>query len=156
MNKKTLLLVAISIALLMIALFSHPNGTFIKLVYAADAYGNDIQYVEIWQWNGTVWILMHNLTASGGTYRINDNQPTKFVVNIKFNSTLATDQTQAIDYTRVYMNITAVWTNVELNNTSCVLVGGFYILKEQGLWNVTGQPQAGVTYACTVLYQGYY
>ena len=59
----------------------------------------------------------------------------------------------------IYMNITnegTIWNDAELNNTDCNLVGDFYILNENGVWNSTGKPTGGVTYACSVLYQGYY
>jgi hypothetical protein len=135
------LLVAVPIVVLIFALLSYHNGTFLNLVYAADSYGNDINWVAVYQWNGTAYVLRWNITSSGVTYRITDNQTTKFVVNIKFSSTLASSTVEAISYTRVYMNITdggTVWLNEELNNTSCTLVGSFYILNENGVWNSTG------------------
>jgi len=127
------------------------------LVYGSDLYGNDIQFVEIWQYNGSYWNLIKNFTSSGGNCRVHDGWVTNFTVNIKFNNTFASSTSEAIDYTRVYMNISeSVWTNEELNNTSCSLVGDFYILEEEGHWNQTGKPESGVTYECSVLYQGYY
>lgn len=156
---RKIFIVTILAVLLITLLFLRNNGTFIHLAYAADSYSNDIDSVEVWQWNGTAYELRHNLTSSGGTYRIYDNQTTKFVVNIMFNSTLAASTAEAISFTRVYMNITdggTIWNDAELNNTSCALFGDFYCLAEEGVWNSTGKPTAGVTYACSVLYQGYY
>jgi len=113
--------------------------------------------VEVHQYNGTAWNLVANFTSSGGSTSVHDSWPTNFTVNIKFNSTLAGSTAEAISYTRVYMNISSsVWTNEELNNTACSLVGSFYILEEQGHWNQTGKPAEGVTYECAVSYQGYY
>jgi hypothetical protein len=90
---------------------------------------------------------------------VHDSWPTNFTVGIQINSTLASSTAEAISYTRVYMNITdggSIWNNVELNNTACELSGSYYYLTEQGHWNATGKPVAGVTYACSVLYQAYY
>lgn len=133
------------------------NGTFIHLAWAADAYGNDVEFVEIYQYDGSAWNLVENFTSSGGSCRVHDGWPTNFTVSIKFNSTLASSTAEAIDYTRLYMNISeSIWTNEELNNTACSLVGSFYILTEEGHWNQTGKPVAGTTYECSVSYQGYY
>lgn len=138
-------------------LFSN-DSIFLKLVWAnpSDSYGNDINYIEIWQWNGTAYLLKGNLTESGGNVRVNDNQTLKFLVNIRFNDTLASDNDEAISYTKVYMNITDIWANEELTNIACEGSGGFYWLTEQAIWNQTDYPLAGVTYECAVSYQAYY
>ena len=155
--KKQIGIGIVLIGILLSVALVFPNGTFIRLAWAADAYGNDIQFVEIHQYNGTDWNLVENFTSSGGSCRVHDGWPTNFSVSIKFNSTFASSTAEAISYTRVYMNISeSVWTNEELNNTACSLVGSFYILEEQGHWNQTGKPESGVTYECSVLYQGYY
>jgi glycerol-3-phosphate dehydrogenase len=129
------------------------------IVYAADSYGNDINFVEVWQYNETAWNLLANFTTTGGSVRVHDSWVMNFTVGIKVNSTLVSSSAEAISYTRVYMNITdggTIWNNVELNNTACSLVGSYYYLTEQGHWNATGKPSAGVTYACSILYQAYY
>ena len=159
---KRLVLAFIILSSIILLITTNINFQYSHLIaYAspADAYGNDINYVEIWQYNGTTWILKANFTSSGGSVRINNNQQVKFNVGIRLNSTLASSSDEAISYTRVYMNITYdgtfVWQNVELNNTSCQLVGNFYYLIETGTWS-TNLPIAGKTYACTILYQAYY
>jgi hypothetical protein len=154
---KTKIILAILISISLITLFRSFNDTFliVKKVYASDSYGNDINYIEIYQYNGSSWNLVTNFTSSGGSERIHDNWQTRFLVNIKLNSTLATSTSEAISYTRVYMNISTVWTNVELNNTSCSLNGDFYWLLEEGNWT-TSLPSLGVTYSCSVNYQAYY
>lgn len=133
--------------------------TLVHLVYAADSYGDDINFVEVWQHNGTDYNLLANFTSTGGSVRVHDSWVINFTVGIKMNSTLVSSTSDAITYTRVYMNITdggSVWTDVELNNTACSLDGDYYYLTEQGHWNETGKPEAGVTYACSILYQAYY
>lgn len=156
MHKKSLVLFLVAI-LLFAFLLVQSDLSILHLVYGSDAYGNDIQFIEIWQYNGSTWNLLENFTSSGGSCRVHDAWVINFSINIKFNNTFASSTSEAIDYTRVYMNISeSVWTNAELNNTSCSLVGDFYILEEQGHWNQTGKPESGVTYECSVLYQGYY
>lgn len=151
-------LAVLLIAFILVATIFLRSQTF--LVLAADAYGDQINYVEVWQWNGTAYVLRANFTSTGQSVRVEDNHVIKFVVSIKFNSTFASSQAEAISYTRVYMNITnggTIWNNEELNNTECTgPTGNFYYLKEEGIWNSTGKPVAGVTYACSIVYQGYY
>lgn len=145
------------IAIAVIALL--PQSPFTRMVFAADSYGNDINFVEVWQHNGTDWNLLDNFTTTGGSVRVHDSWVLNFTVGIMVNSTLVSSVSDAIAYTRVYMNITdggAIWNNVELNNTACSLNGSYYYLTEQGHWNATGKPVAGVTYACSILYQAYY
>ena len=145
---KRLALIAVLLACLIITQLPLPQY---YTVLAVDSYGNDINYIEVWEGD----TLKANFTSSGGTVRVNASKLIRFVVGIQFNDTLASSTAEAIDYTRVYMNITGVWTNMELNNTSCQLSGSWYYLKEEG--NLTaGTLSEGETYECSVLYQGYY
>ncbi|MGP3705242.1 MAG: hypothetical protein ACKD6O_08140 [Candidatus Bathyarchaeota archaeon] len=159
--KKTLALLVVTCLLMAFLVFK--SGTFIHVAFAspADMYGNDINYVEVWQWNGASWILKCNISTSGGSYRVDADKPLKFIVSVRFNSTLASSQSEAVEYTSVYMNITYdssyIWTNqlfenLDVNGPS----NGFYWIREYAVWNATGYPQAGVTYACSILYRGYY
>jgi hypothetical protein len=150
MNKKTLL-VAVPIALLIVALLGFSHDGFVSLVFAADSYGNDIKYIEVWEGN----TLKANFTSSGGTVRVNASNTITFNVSICINSTLVSSTAEAVSYTAVYMNITGIWTNVELNNTSVVLNGSFYYLIEKGVVNA-GTLTEGQTYDCSVLYKAYY
>jgi len=134
-----------------------PNGQLVMLAFASDSYGDDINFIEVWQWNGSDYMLEANFTSTGGSCLVVEDEAVKVIVSIKFNDTLASSEAEAISYTRVYMNISeGIWTNEEMNNTSCVHSGDFYWLKEEGVWNQTGYPVSGVTYECGVLYQGYY
>jgi len=160
--KKTLVSI-FAICTILVALLFLPESSLVKIAFGSpDSYGNQINYIEIWQWNVSSYELLVNFTSSGGSVRVKDSTVTKFIVGIQFNSTLASSTNQAIEYTKVLMNITddttplAEWNNRELNNTSCSLVGNFYLLKEQGIWNITGYPISGVTYTCTPKYRAYY
>jgi len=151
MNKKTLL-VAVPIALLIVALLGYSNNDgFVSLVFAADSYGNDIKYIEVWEGN----TLKANFTSGGGTVRVNASNTITFNVSICINSTLVSSSDEAVSYTAVYVNITGIWTNVELNNTSVVPNGSFYYLIEKGVLNA-GTLSEGQTYDCSVLYKAYY
>lgn len=139
-----------------------PHYSILNFVWA-DSYGNDIISIEIWQYNFTNWNLIANFTSSGGSVRVHDSWAINLTVQIRLNETLATSKSEAISYTKVFVNITYgdiptyVWTNKELNNTSCTgPTGGFYYLKEQGHWNETGKPESGITYACSTQFKAYY
>lgn len=116
-----------------------------------DVYGNDINFVEVWEDTA----LKLNFSSSGGTVKVDAGKTLKFVVGIKFNSTLASSSDEAVSYTRVYMNISGVWVNKELNNTSVVLSGGFYWLKEEAILAANTLSE-GQTYECSILYEGDY
>jgi len=161
MRKK---LIVVAIVLMVLLAFPMLNQQFciLKVAWCADSYGNDISYVEVWQYNGTAWNLVINFTSSGGSTRIHDSWTTKFIVMCKLNSTLASSQTEAKDYTKNLMNITYgspityVWQNKELNFTSCTgPTSGFYYIERWGNWT-SDLPQQGVTYTCALDYQQYY
>jgi hypothetical protein len=149
--KRKIFLVAVPVALLIVALLGFSHDDFVSLVFAADSYGHDIKYIEVWEGD----MLKANFTASGGSVRINASNTITFNVSICLNSTLASSTSEAVSYTAVYMNITGIWTNVELNNTSVVLNGSFYYLIEKGVLNA-GTLTEGQTYDCSVLYKAYY
>ena len=160
--KKLILLFCVSFILLLSQLSFH-NSAFINVVFASpeDAYGNDITFCEIWQYNGSDWNIVYNFTSSAGNIRIHDNWQVKFVVGTKLNDTLASSESEALEYTKTLMNITYgsppsyIWQNVELNNTSIIQSDGFYWIIETGIWS-SNLPQEGVTYNCVVDYQQYY
>ncbi|MEM3579221.1 MAG: hypothetical protein QXL54_03235 [Candidatus Bathyarchaeia archaeon] len=151
---KVLVPVGLLLAVLFTTLLYHNCGTW--LVFAADTYGNQIDFIEVWEDT----TLKANFTSGGGSVSVNASKQLKFVIGIRFNSTLASSQSEAVAYTRVYMNITYngnfVWQNKELNNTSVSgPSGGFYWLKEEGILPPNTLSE-GKIYACSVLYQGYY
>jgi len=153
MKTKHLLLTAPLIAILLTLPFLKNHVTILYFAYASpeDAYGNDITHVEVWEDD----VLKANYTSSGGSVQVDASKTIKFIVGIKFNSTLASSESEAISYTQILMNITGIWINKELNNTSCTLANGFYWLKEEGILspNILSE---GQTYGCSVLYKAYY
>jgi len=145
------LLIPLICILLILTCFVKPRMITISLVFA-QTEGN-IQYVEVWQLEGSNYVLKANFTEDGSV-SVNGSQWFKFVVCHRFNSSYANNEQEAIDYTKILMNITSIWTNKELNNTSCTLNGNWYILKEVGYLNQT--LNEGETYQCTILQKGYY
>jgi len=102
--------------------------------------------------------LRANFTVSGGSVRVDAHKQIKIVVSVRLNSSLASSNSEAIDYTKVLVNITDgssyVWLNKELNNTSCVLSGNYYYLREEGLLAEDSLSE-GVTYEVSVKYEAY-
>jgi len=163
MNKtrKTILGICVFLIIALTAISIHsiyPYSTFLYIswVYGADAIGNDINFVEIWQYNLTSYELIVNFTSSGQSAEIHDSWNVRFNVSIRFNATYAVSTAQAISYTEVNMTISTIWTTPQtLNNTSCALNGNYYYLVETGDWNST-LPNAGSSYSCNATYGSYY
>jgi hypothetical protein len=151
MNKKLLLLTVFSVLVLLMVMMPRNSTNLYVYGSPADSYGNDILYIEVWEGS----TLKANFTVSGGSVSVNASNTITFNVSICLNSTLASSTSEAVSYTAVYMNITGIWTNVELNNTSVVLNGSFYYLIEKGVLNA-GTLTEGQTYDCSVLYKAYY
>lgn len=123
----------------------------------SDEYGNCICWLCVYQWNGSEWNLLLNHTSSSNwTERVVDSKPINITVKWRLNKTLADSESQAVEYTKVSMNITDVWTNKELNNTSSNSDATYYYGVEVASWNQTGKPESGVTYDVQTKYSAYY
>jgi hypothetical protein len=139
-----------------VSLLVETQPDFIYIVFAVDAYGNDLDYISVYQWNTTGtphWTLRANFTATGGTVRVEAAKALNFTVAMRLNGTLVSSTAEAILYTNIKMNITTgIWTNKELNNSACSYSAPYYRLRETGKWNVTAEPVAGTTYQASVKY----
>ena len=163
MNRKQILtricLPLFCLVLLFSSIFIYYNGC--RVVFAIDPpYNNNIFHAEVWQFSGG-YSLKANFTVTGGSVRVVDNQVIKIVIGLKANKTLFSSEAEAISYTRVYLNITDggySLLNQELSNNASRNFSDatFYYLREYFVWNVTGKPQAGITYTCSAKYQAYY
>jgi hypothetical protein len=153
----SLLSVAFALVLAGTLLFSPESPYAILGVYCADAYGNDIVCVEVYQ-NGSMLV---NFTATAGSQRVADSLQINFEVYVKINSSLVASSAEAISYTRVNMSImnvngTYIWNNVPLNSSAvATLSAPYYWHRKYGNWT-SSLPEAGVTYNCTVVYQAYF
>jgi len=160
MKGKILLASLISLILVLSFVSLLDKGSF--LAFAADSYGNDITYIEVWQYNGTADTNKANFTATAGSARIVDSWSTSFIIGVKINSSLVASSAEAISYTRVNMTIIRtdtsayIWNNVPLNNSaSATLISSFYYTTKIGNWT-SSLPASGVTYNCTAVYQAYF
>jgi len=134
----------------------------IRWVKGADAYGNDIKWIYVEQYNGTGWDLVNNYTATGGSDRILDTQPINFTAFTCFNKTYAASEAEALSFTRVNITISesgspiAGWNNIAMNESATVSSDAdFYYLTSYGNWTAP-LPEAGKTYNCTFAYQTYF
>lgn len=122
-----------------------------------DSYNNTIIWHTVEQWNGTSWVILQNVTtASSWTQTVVDSQPIRFQVKWQLNNTLASDEVEAVSYTKMLMNITGIWTNQEFNNTASSSDATYYFGVELGTWNQTGKPESGLTYNVATRYEAYY
>jgi len=150
----------LSVALILIILMAVlPGSPFTVLVFA-DSYSNDINNIEVWQYNGSAWNLLANFTTSGGSVRIHDGYETSFIVQVKLNTSLASSASEAHSYTRVNMSITdggTIWPISTMLNDSGTpsSSGGFWYVKKLGNWT-SSLPSPGVTYSCNATFQAYY
>ena len=149
-----------SVALILIILIAVLPGSPFTLLVFADSYSNDINNIEVWQYNGSAWNLMVNFTTSGGSQRIHDGWPTSFIVQVKLNTSLASSASEAHSYTRVNMSIVdggTVWPISTMLNDSGTpsSSGGFWYVKKLGNWT-SSLPSPGVTYSCNATFQAYY
>jgi hypothetical protein len=160
--KRPLIVSILAFTILVVGIGVYSPEGFIRVGWSADAQGNDITHVTIYQYNGTVWNLVENFTSSGGSERILDSQPINFEVYMKLNKTLASSDSEAKSFTRSNMTITRtdtsvlIWDNVPLNQSATITSDAtYYYLSFSGNWTST-LAVAGVTYNCTDVYQSYY
>lgn len=136
-----------------------PGVPLIHVVYGADAYGNDITFILVEQWDGAAYQVISNFTSTGGSSRVSDSLKIRFTVGVKLSSSLASSQNEAGNWTDVKMNITnggAIWTNRDFPvNSKTGPTGGFYYVRFVDVWDDSGKPAAGVTYTCTAKYTAY-
>lgn len=156
--KKLTVIPLILILTFSILLIEHHSIIFVQAIGTPDSYGNVIMNMTIHQWNGSNWELLQTVTTdTNWTQRVVDSQPINFTVCWRLNKTLASDSTEAQDYTKVSMNISTIWTDEELNATGSVSSDATYWYGyELAHWNQTGKPESGVTYEVTTKYEAYY
>jgi len=134
------------------------------IVSASDSYGDDINDTIVNQYNGSNWLLIQQF-SSNGSARITDNQSVSFLVTVKINgSLLATNTSSGADSaTRVNMTIiqadngtNIIWNNLVLNSTGTpAFTSPYWYVAKLGNWT-SSLPVSGVTYNCTIYYQGNY
>jgi hypothetical protein len=149
------------IGFLIASLLIYSPNSFIE-VHASDAYGNDIKWIYVEQYNGTAWNLVYNYTSSGGSNRILDNQKINFTVFTCLNKTYASSTAEALSFSRVNVTIStggspiSGWSNIPCNQSATVLSDAtYYYVTSFANWT-TPLAIAGSTYNCTFVYQAYF
>lgn len=159
MKKKAFFLLISLISLIVI--YRLQNQESLLYVYAIgnpDSYGNVIMWLTVNQWNGTEYIqLLNHTTSDNWSVRVVENQSINITVAWRLNKTLASDETEARDYTRIFINLTDVWVNEEMNATGSIdSDASYWYGLELAHWNQTGKPESGVSYDVATRYEAYY
>lgn len=169
-RKKASLISAVALALMVsmaAGLFMQHSGLAPKsyLVFAGDSnpdeYGNQIEYVRVWQnktgsWETAVIIYDFNYTQDM-TVEIDANYPTYLSISVYINRTLCENNINlADDYTRVYVNVSTVFTNQlatwQESNGDLPPFTIYRVLYTTTTWT----PATDTTYDVTVKYEAYY
>lgn len=158
MRKLSLLLIVLMCGIVVNSLPTHPVIRFsVKGIGSPDAYGNVIEWLCVYQWNGTVYNLLLNVTSNATwSQRVQDSLAINLTMKLRLNITFASDNSEAISYTKILCNISTIWTNEEFNNTAISSDASYYYLTEEGHWNQTGYPQSGTDYDVETRYEAYY
>ena len=149
-----------------IAFMHHSNFAILNLfvVYASDSYGDDINDTVISQYN-TTWTQI--IDATGNTSaKCDPNLQISFLVTVKINgSIIGTNTSSYAQNTATMVNMTIVqadnasniiWNNLTLNATGTPsFTSPYWYCSKLGNWT-SNLAQSGVTYNCTITYQGYY
>lgn len=152
---KNKILTSILFSFILLGLIFNYEST---LIVFADIHNNDITRLEVYQYTLGSWKLLLNVTSTGQSCDIDANKAIRFNVTVRLNKTLADNDNEAIEYSKVLMNITnggTVWNNKLLNNTDVSSDADWYYLIETGNWS-SDLPSEGVEYTCTIRYEAYY
>ena len=155
---------SLGLASLLIPVKNHFSILNFYVVWASDAYGDDINDTIVQQYNGSAWVLIQQFSANGSA-RITDSWPTSFLVTVKINgSLLATNTSSGANIaTRVNMTIiqadnasNIIWNNLVLNSTGTPsFINPYWYVAKLGNWTAA-LAVSGVTYNCSIYYQGSY
>jgi hypothetical protein len=150
-----------------VGFLGHKNFAFLGLnvVFASDAYGDDINDTLVQQYNGSAWLLIIDATGNSSA-KVDPNLQISFLVNVKINASLLATNTSSYaqnSATMVNMSIVqadnasnVIWNNLTLNATGTPSFSSpYWYCSKLGNWT-SSFPQSGVTYNCTIVYQGYY
>ena len=161
----TFSVIAIALMVSMAAgLFMQRSGLAPKsyIVFATgstpDEYGNKIHQLDVLQKEGIYWYVVVHITevnyTSGMTAEIDSNMLTKLRIQVYINKTLVTDCTDAVAKTRVYLNISTVFTNQLMSYTGgCEGAGDYWaVTYESTSWT----PVTDTAYDVAVKYEAYY
>lgn len=154
-----------SLAMLVLA-FTAPSPA-VHLVVAAgtpDAYGQQIQFVLIHQYESGAWVLRKNVTtalySAGYDVDVYPAEATRFLVCTEYNDDFNTAKTEseALADVRVYITISGgelAQTLMTDINATYRATGDWWRGWSSYTWNSTGKPTAGASYTVTIQYQAF-
>jgi hypothetical protein len=162
-EKENLIVTGLLVAVIFLGFVFGPGSPLsINLAWAADAYGQDIEWIHVVQYNGTAWNLVKNFTATAGSERILAGYQVNFTVAVRLNYTFAGSSSDASSFSRVNATIStggtplSGWSNVPCNQTVTPTQNGTYwYVWFYANWT-SPTPVGGNTYNCTFLYQAYF
>jgi hypothetical protein len=161
-NKKLSSLLLLIPLVLLVFLGATKNTMLVFATGTADAYGDEISEVSVWQSTTMKGNITHANYTSGVEIKVDALTATRFNVSVLLNDTFATTEAEAITNTRIYINITYTNGTTIISTTEITdyysedLGNGFYIVKSYYLWNdATHHPIAGITYYVWFKYEIY-
>jgi len=162
-NKEYLsLLTLIPLILILVSALSTDGTFFVFAAGAADAYGDEISECSVWQGATMKGNITYSNYTSGVQVKVDALTATQFNCSVLLNNTFASSAGEAIDNTRVYINITysngtVVISTTEMTDYKAVDNGdGTYTVYSYYLWDdATHHPIAGVTYYVWLNYEVY-
>lgn len=147
----------ISILILSIVLSINQTLFFVYAIGTPDEHGNVIMEIHIYQHNGTAYdLLLNHTTSTNFTCKVESDTYTRFECKVRFNKTFAVDEEESFDYTRVYLNVTDIYTNELMLNISGNSDDDYWYVLYRKDWEIADKPEYGVDYDVSFNYDAYY
>ena len=153
--------VACLLAILMLAQTLMPRSSVIPqfAVYGIgdpDSKGNCITELKIYQDIGGWQLLLTHTTSDNFTCQVTSDTHTRFDCQVRLNKTLADNEEESFDYTRVYITIEGEYTDQLMSNVTGSSDANFWYVTYRLDWNASGKPAYGVDYDVSFDYDAYY
>lgn len=151
------LITATLIVTIVLSLFMQyvPKSTMVYAAGTPDSYGNQIDYVRIFQGGQQVYTITYSNYTSGMTIDIDANVITYLTIEVSLNETLVVGNPQ--DFSRVYLNVSTIYTNLLVPSTGYSgPVAGFYSVTFGSSTTTEWTTGTDITYECSVRYEAYY
>jgi hypothetical protein len=162
-SKKRLIISALVACLVFLLVWNVNRNSMLAFASGtADAYGDEISEVSVWQGGAMKGNITHANYTAGVQVKVDALTATQFNCSVLLNDTFAASTAEAQTNTRVYLNITytngtAIISTTEITDYYAVDLGtGFYLVKSYYLWDDAANfPVAGVTYYVWFNYEVY-
>ena len=135
------------------------RGDMATLLFAPELAmaGEQILTVEVYQWTGAAYTLRGQVTSSGGTIQVEEDQKVRFYIYVLVGYDPAFSEAQALTYTRVYFAMAGEVSSTLMDGGTVTTVypDVAYEVRYEYVWDDSPKPEAGETYSCTFTYQVY-